>query len=77
MTKISVEIREEGGMFYATSEHMPGFLLCNATVADLRADILPAMKALVAIKEKYSKPAFIQLKVSQRIVDRVELGIAA
>mgnify|MGYP001579969800 CR=1 FL=1 len=68
MTKISVDISERGGVFYATSEEMPGFLLCNTNAADLRADILPAMQQFIGFKKQAAGR-----KAPQQIIERVEL----
>jgi hypothetical protein len=44
MTMI-VNICEKDGMFYATSEDMPGFLLVNEDRSALHNDILPTMRS--------------------------------
>ena len=53
--KIQIEIQEHEGTFYATSEKFPGFLLCGKDLVALEADILPAMKLLINIKESHRK----------------------
>lgn len=76
MTTITVEISEHDGMFYATSEEMPGFLLMSKEKQALDADILPALKQLVAIKEKFAKPTFIKRKLAENLVERREFAYA-
>lgn len=76
MTTITVEIREHDGMFYATSDEMPGFMLCSKDKQGLDADILPAMKQLIAIKEKFAKPTVIRKKLAQSLVERREFAFA-
>lgn len=79
MTTITVETREHEGMFYATSEDMPGFLLCSKNKQTLDADIFPAMKMLLAIKDKHQKPnqRVVKKKVVKELVERRELAFAA
>lgn len=76
MTTIHVEIQEQDGTYFATSEEVPGFLLVNTDKAALHADILPAMKQLLAFKEQHSNAAVLQRKPSKRLVERVELVAA-
>lgn len=73
--KIHVEIREEDGMYCATSEEVPGFFLCSKDTQALNADILPAMKLLLSIKAKHQKkPA--KKAAADRLVERRELAFA-
>ena len=51
--KMIVEIREHEGCFYATCEQMPGFLLASKNMKSLDADILPAMKMLIDVKQEF------------------------
>lgn len=74
MTMITVNIGEHDGVFYATSKEMPGFLLCSKDKQGLDADILPALKQLLAIKEKFAKPA--KLKAA-KLVEHREFAFAA
>jgi hypothetical protein len=74
---ISVEISERGGSYYATSKQVPGFILCADNVNALHADILPAMKLLLSVKEKHQqKPAHKSNGHSDRLVERRELLFA-
>lgn len=50
---IRVSIGEHNGLFCATSEQVPGFFLCGKDASALDADILPAMKLLLSIKEEH------------------------
>lgn len=77
MTTITVQISEHEGMFYATSEEMPGFLLCNPNKQNLDGDILPALKQLFAIKERFAKPTVLKKKLAEKIVEQREFAIAA
>lgn len=77
MTTITVDIREHEGMFYATSDEMPGFMLCSKDKQGLDADILPAMKQLIAIKEKHARPTVLRRKLSQSLVERRQFAYAA
>lgn len=72
---IEVEIRERDGLFCATSEQMPGFFLCSKNQSALEADILPAMKQLLTIKQQHQKkvPA---ARSAERLVARRELAFA-
>ncbi len=76
MTTITVAISEHDGIYYATSEEMPGFLLCNADKQHLDADILPAMKSLLKIKEQHAKATFIRKKRASNLVERREFAFA-
>ena len=73
--KYMIEIREHDGTFYATCEQAPGFLLCGADSNALEADILPAMKKLLSVKEQYQKKK--GASKADRLVARRELAIAA
>lgn len=73
---IAVEIRQENGVWYATSPDMPGFLLCHTDRAKLDASIYPAMKQLIAFKEKHSKPTAAMNRASDRLVETKELVFA-
>lgn len=76
MTTITVEISEHDGMFYATSDEIPGFLLVSKEKQALDADILPALKQLMAIKEKFAKPTFMKKRLAENLVERREFAFA-
>lgn len=75
--KIHVEIRESEGTFYATSEDVPGFLLCSKDAQALSADILPAMKLLLSIRDQnQKKKPSEKARTADRLVERRELAFA-
>lgn len=72
--KIRVDIRECEGTFYATSDDLPGFFLCNRDVTQLSADIHPALKQLIAIKAAHQKkPAKAK---SSNLIEQREFAVA-
>lgn len=74
---IRIEIREHEGCFFATSEQVPGFLLTSKDMKSLDADILPAMKLLLSIKEGLRKtPVKKNAARSERLVAHRELAFA-
>lgn len=75
LMKISVDIREHEGTFCATSKQVPGFVLVSKDRAAIEADILPAIKMLLAIKAA-KQPSKKQAPVAQ-LAERRELAIAA
>ena len=54
-TVIRIEIREHEGTYLATTDQLPGFLLRSSDMAALDADILPAVKFLLAVKERHQE----------------------
>jgi hypothetical protein len=77
LMKFRIDIRENEGMFYATCAQVPGFLLCSQDMQSLDADILPAMKTLLSIKEQNQKKMPKGAPASDRLVAHRELAIAA
>jgi hypothetical protein len=77
LMKIHVEIREQDGTFYATSEQVPGFLLCSRDQQALSADILPAMKLLLSVREQNQKRPAKKAGSAARLVERREFAFAA
>ncbi len=75
LKKIQVEISERAGEFYATSKQVPGFLLCAKNITSLDADIYPAMKLLLSIKEKHQKSPAKSAR-QRRLVECRELAFA-
>lgn len=65
-TVIRVEIREHEGTFFATTEQLPGFLLRSKDMAALDADILPAVKLLLSVKEKHKPIAAPKKRISKQ-----------
>ena len=80
MTTITVEIRQHDGAFYATSKEVPGFLLCSKDLQTLNADIYPAMKQLLEIKEAHQKRSTSKASKpsnkAERLVERREFAFA-
>ena len=73
---ISVEISKRDGRFFATSKQVPGFILCADDAKALHADILPAMKLLLSVKESHQKNHTHRYGHYDRLVERRELLFA-
>ncbi|MGE0278947.1 MAG: hypothetical protein AB7R40_26440 [Nitrospiraceae bacterium] len=80
MTTITVEIRQHEGVFYATSKEVPGFFLCSKDLQTLNADVYPAMKQLLEIKEAHQKKSASRSakpsNKAERLVERREFAFA-
>ena len=76
MTTIHVDILEHEGCWYATSNQLPGFLLCDTDKQRLDADIRPALEQLLEIKAVHQAKT-AKKSAPRKVVERREFALAA
>lgn len=74
---LSSNRRVQIGCWYATSEQVPGFLLCDTDKQRLDADVFPAMKQLLEIKGRHQPAASAKKHQVKELVERREFALAA